>query len=200
MPLLRRLVDDGETGEAACIARLALRDPECAERAEVIAVLDELTNAPSAWSDALERFAKEPSIEAWREMMSFVPDEVRYQRLKYTVLLLTHFGCDGDVLFRCASESGGFMPELFDLANTGRVDPETIVARANGSPAEASWLGLAAQAAFARGDRDAVVRYLWRAWQSEPALAWASAQEILDRGDAEVNAELERLGIGKLFV
>ena len=81
---------------------------------------------------------------------------------------------------------------------TGRVDPETVVARGNGSRAEASRLGLAAKAAFARGDREAVVRYLWRAWQSEPLLAYPSAQEILQREDAELNGELERLGIGTL--
>jgi hypothetical protein len=91
------------------------------------------------------------------------------------------------------------IPELFDVADSGRVDPETIVARASGSPAEAAWLGLAAKAAFARGDRTATVRHLWRASQLNPILSYASVAEIRDRADEELNAELDRAGVARGF-
>jgi hypothetical protein len=194
MPLLRRLVDEGEREQATVLARLALKRAEGAERDELFALLAELTSAPSGWAEALERFAASPSEEAWEELMQFVPEDVFHQRLKYTVLLLTALGCDGDVLFRCVSRIG-MLPELFDLAATGRVDPDTIVARASGSPAEGSWLGLAAIAAFARNDREATVRHLWRASQLDPVLSFASVSEIRDRADEELNAQLDEAGV-----
>jgi len=63
--------------------------------------------------------------------------------MTYTVLVLIGLGCDGDILFRCVSRTG-MIPELYDLADSGTVDPATIVARADGSPVEGAWLGLAA--------------------------------------------------------
>jgi hypothetical protein len=130
--------------------------------------------------------------------MRFVPEDVFYQRLKYTVLILLGLECDGDVLFRCVSRLG-MIPELFDVADSGRVDPETIVARASGSPAAAAWLGLAAKAALARGDRTATVRHLWKASQLDPILSYASISEIRERADEELNAELDRAGVARRF-
>jgi hypothetical protein len=87
------------------------------------------------------------------------------------------------------------IPELYDLADSGTVDPATIVARADGSPVEGAWLGLAAKAAFARGDRTATARHLWRASQLDPILSFMAIDEIRRLGDEELNAELDRAGV-----
>lgn len=195
LPAIRKLIEAGELDYAAVVARLAVRSAEGTEREELFAILGEITSAPSGWPAALETFAAAPSETAWEELMRFVPEDVFHQRLKYTVLVLLGLGCDGDILFRCVSRTG-LLPELYDLAESGTVDPETIVARASGSPVEAVWLGLAAQAALARGDRTGTVRHLWRAFQLDPILSYVSIAEIRHKGDAELNAELDRAGMG----
>lgn len=194
MPAVRELIAAGDLDYAAVVARLALRTAEGADRAELMSALGEISSAPTGWAAALETFAAAPSEEAWEELMRFVPEDVHYQRLKYTVVALISLGCDGDVLFRCVSRFG-MLPELYDLADSGTVDPETIVQRATGSPAEAAWLGLAAKAALARGDRAATARHLWRASQLDPILSYAAIAEIRERADAELNAELDRAGV-----
>ena len=198
MPAIRKLIEAGELDQAAVVARLAVRRADGAEREELFAVLGEITSAPSGWPEALETFAAAPSENAWMDLMRFVPEDVFHQRLKYTVLLLLALGCDGDILFRCVSRLG-MIPELYDVAESGRVDPETIVARATGSPAEAAWLGLAAKAALARGDRTASVRHLWRASQLDPILSYVSIAEIREQADEELNAELDRAGVARGF-
>ena len=54
-----------------------------------------------------------------------------------------------------------------------------------------AWLGLAAKAAFARGDRDATVRHLWRASQLDPILSFVAVTEIRERADETLNAQLD---------
>jgi hypothetical protein len=50
------------------------------------------------------------------------------------------------------------------------------------------WLGLAAQASFAWGDRFAVIRYLREASRAEDSLgAWASIAEIRELADDALN-------------
>jgi hypothetical protein len=191
---VRALIEDGEQEQAAIVARLAVRVAEAEEHDALLELLGEITSAPGGWVDALEDFAKSPSEEAWNDLMRFVPEEVFHQRLQYTVLALISLGCDGDVLFTCVSRFG-MITELFDLAWSGRVDPETVVARANGSPAEGSWLGLAAIAAFARNDREAALRHAWRASRLDPVLSYASICEIRERADAAFNAELDRADV-----
>lgn len=194
LPAIRKLLEEGELEMAAVVARHALAQGAGSDRDELIAVLAQISSAPAGWTEALERFAAMPSEAGWNELMQFVDEDDFYQRLKYTVAVLIGLRCDGDILFRCVSRIG-MIPELFDLARSGTVDPETIVARASGSAAEASWFGLAAQAALARGDRAATVRYLWRATQLDPLLSYASVLEVRHLGDAELNAELDRAGI-----
>lgn len=194
MPAIRKLMASGDVDYAAVVTRLALRTAEGTGREELLAVLHEISSAPTGWATALETFASRPSEAAWDELMRFVPEDVFYQRLKYTVLVLMGLGCDGDILFRCVSRMG-MIPELYDLAESGSVDPETIVQRATGSPAEAAWLGLAAKAALARGDRAATARHLWRASQLDPILSYAAIDEIRRVADAKLNAELDRAGV-----
>lgn len=198
-PVVQQLIDDGDLDHATVVARLALRrTSESSEREQLFQLLNQLASAPSGWSAAIETFARTPSEKAWDDLMAFVPEDVFYDRLKSTVLFLLDLECDGDILFRCVSRMG-MITELYDLAESGRVDPDTIAERAAGSPAEAAWLGMAAMAAFARNDRTATTRHLWRAHNLDPMFAFTAISQIRDRSDEAMNAELDEAGIPREF-
>jgi hypothetical protein len=199
LPLVQRLFDSGCEAEAAATARLALADSECLDRDELEAMLRKIASEPDGWDEALRYFARNPSEERWQELMRFVPEDVFYQRLRTTVPLLMRMQCDGNVLFRCAARFGMF-PDLFDLAASGTVDPDVIEDRARDSAANSAWLGLAAQAAFARGDRFGTMRYLRDALRDEEQAycAWASIIEIRNRADETFNAELDKVGVPRI--
>jgi hypothetical protein len=199
LPLVLQHLEEGRSDEAAITARLALHFEDCADREALEATLLESSSAPDGWLEALEAFAKCPGEERWKELMSFVPEEVFYQRLRNTVMLLMKLGCDGNILFRCATRVG-FTSDVFDLAASGTVDPEVIEERGSDSPARAMWLGLAAQASFARGDRWNTVRLLREAFSDEENafLAWASTSEIRREADDALNAELDKVGVPRV--
>ncbi len=199
LPLVRRYLEDGLPDEAAMIARMALRFDDCLDHDALEATLYESASAPDGWLAALEDFAKSPSEERWHELMCFVPEDVFYQRLRNTIVLLMKLGCDGNILFRCATRLG-ITSDVFDLVASGTVDPEVIVERGSGSPARAMWLALAAQASFVRGDRWNTVRLLREAFNDEEAayLAWASTSEIRRDSDDALNAELDKVGIPRV--
>jgi hypothetical protein len=198
LPLVERLRELGHHDEAAATARLALRDPDCKDRDALEAALHDIANSPDHWLDELAAFAREPSEERWDALMQFVPEEVFYQRLRNTISVLMRLGCDGNILFRCATRTG-MNSDIFDLAASGTVDPEVIEQRGAGSPARPIWLGLAAQAAYAHGDRFAVVRYLREAARDDDAfLAWASISRIREEGDEALNEELDKVGVPRV--
>ncbi len=89
---------------------------------------------------------------------------------------------------------------IFDLARSGTVDPEVIEERGRDSATRPTWLGLAAQAALARGDRFAVIRYLREAVQNDDDafLAWASISEVRHDADDVLNEELDRVGVPRM--
>ena len=199
LPLVRQLLEDDRPDEAAMIARMALRFDDCQDRDALEATLLESASAPDGWLAALEEFAKSPSEERWQELMCFVPEEVFYQRLRNTIVLLMKLGCDGNILFRCATRLG-ITSDVFDLAASGTVDPDVIVERGSGSRARAMWLALAAQASFVRGDRWNTVRLLREAFTDEESayLAWASTSEIRRDADDALNAELDKVGVPRV--
>jgi hypothetical protein len=130
--------------------------------------------------------------------MRFVPEEVWYQRLRNTIAQLMRLGCDGNILFRCATRVG-ITSDVFDLASSGTVDPEVIVERGEDSPAREMWLALAAHASFARSDRWGTLRYLREACQCEDTvLAWASISEIRRDADDALNEELDKIGVPRV--
>lgn len=199
LPAVKKLLECGDSDHAAAIARLALRAPDCADREELEAAIAQAANISEGWVSALEEFASHPSEERWDELMRFVPLEEHYQRLRYTLALLLSLHCDGNILFRCATKIG-MTSDAFDLARSGTVDPEVIEARGEGSAARPAWLGLAAQAAFARNDRWSILRYLREASQSgeSSVLSWASISEIRQEADEELNEELDRVGVPRV--
>jgi len=73
--------------------------------------------------------------------------------------MLRRLGTDVNALFRCAIRHGT-VPDAFELVKSGEVDPETVLDRAREAPVEthSPWFGLAAEAAFARGDDPGTAR------------------------------------------
>jgi len=196
LPAVRLMMDNGYEFEAACTANVALHRPECNERDALLAVIGEAAKTSDAWIDALRDFARNPSEERWEELFRFADEDVFYQRLRHTIAILMALDCDGDILFRCATKHG-MTSDVYDIARSGKVDPKTIVARGEGSRARSVWLGLAALAAFSRGDRWNTMAYLREACKDEKTafLAWASISEIRQEADDELKAQLDALDI-----
>lgn len=196
LPAVRMLIDNGYGFEAACTANVAIRKPDCEDREALLAAIGEVANTSDEWVEALQEFARHPSEERWNELFRFTPDEVFYQRLRHTIAILLALKCDGDILFRCAFKDG-MTSDAFDVARSGLVDPQTIAARGDGSRARSAWLGLAALAAFARGDRWNTIGYLREACRNEDTafLAWAAISEIREDADEELIAQLDDLDI-----
>jgi len=132
--------------------------------------------------------------------MSFTPHELLYQRTRNTLRVLRRLGVDANVLFRCATRNGT-VPDAFELVQSGQVDPETVVVRAEEAPpgTRAMWLGLAAEAAFARYDELGTVRLLKMAFAvpNEGFGPDTSVMAIRDRASDELNTILDKVGIPK---
>src|SRR5437762_11539264 len=117
-----------------------MKRPGCDEREALLDVIGEVANTSDEWVEALREFARAPSEERWDELFRFAPEEVFYQRLRHTIATLTALGCEGNILFRCATKDG-MTSDAFDLARSGIVDPATIAARGNGSRSEERRVG-----------------------------------------------------------
>jgi hypothetical protein len=196
LPAVRKLIDGGQGEAAAALARVALGDEGCLDRQALEVALVEVAAPPDDWMQSLADFAKEPAVEKWQAMMRFVPGELLYQRIRAATAILSELGCDADELFRCVASSG-MTPDLFELAKSGGVHPETIEARGNGSPARPAWLSIAALAAFARGDHFNTIRYFKEACANEATAfyAWAAISEVRRDASDELNAQLDRAGV-----
>ena len=200
VPLLDLLVGLGSLDQAACYARLALADDDCLDRQRVESILERIAEPPDGWTEAVLSFAKEPSVEAWEQLMAFTPFDVFYHRTRNTIGLLQRLGTDANILFQCATRFGT-TPDAIGLAESGEVDPEVIAHRAAEVPAAAGlWLGLAAQAAMARGDRFGVVRYLREAFiRAHPDFPpTLSVFAIRDQADDELQELLDSIGVPRL--
>jgi hypothetical protein len=197
LPVVTLLVSRGADIEAAAVARLALTRPDCPDAVELKAIVARLAALPEGWEKSLAEFAEAPSMERWRQLMLFVPAEYAYRRLRETVRRLMSLGTDADVLFTCASEHG-LIPELIELVEDGRVSADTLVERAASSRgAKATYLGLAAEAAFLAGDLFRTMRLLRDACACEndwlPALPHVIF--IRERASHEQLDLLDRAGI-----
>jgi hypothetical protein len=196
LPAVRMMMEHGYGFEAATTAHVALHRPDCADREDLQHAIGEVANTSEEWVEALREFARNPSEERWDELFRFTPEEVLYQRHRHSLSILMALGCEGNILFRCATKDG-MTSDAFDLARSGKVDPATIVSRGDGSPARSVWLSLAALAAFTRGDRWNTIAYLREACKNEETafLAWASISEIREEADDELKAQLDALDI-----
>jgi len=197
LPVVMLLVSRDAKAEAAAVARLALSRPGCPDAAELETTLARLAAIPAGWAESLAGFAKSPSLERWRELMRFVPPEYAYQRQRESVRRLRSLGVSGDLIFRCASEYG-LTPDLIELVEDGHVAVETLVERAARSGgAKATYLGLAAEAAFLVGDMLGTVRLLRESIAHENE--WCSALPhvlfIRERASSAQKDMLDRVGI-----
>ena len=197
LPLLERLFADGHHDEAATYARLALADPECTDRDRVEEIVERVASPPDGWTEAVLEFAAGPSVEAWDRLMRFTPPDLFYQRIRYTIALLQRLGLEADILFQCATRLGT-TPDAIGFAESGAVDPDVVAHRAVEAPGAAGlWLGLAAQAAFARGDTFGVVRYLREAYEKASSLypPDSAAFMIRERADSDLHEMLDKIGV-----
>ena len=196
LPLVRLLVARGEGDHAAAIARIALGRAECPDASEIERALDDIDEASDEWREQLAELARDPTVERFEELMRFVPPELIYQRLRNAIRKLKKLGVDPNVLFQCATNIG-MTPEAIELVEEGLVEADTILARGRGSAASATYLGLAAEATYLRGDLVGTVRLLRESIQHESELCSALPHIwfIREQASPEVNAILDRAGI-----
>lgn len=197
LPLVRLLLEREQPIEASVVARAALEREDCPDAAEIEELLYTIGSPPADWAELLEAFAARPSIERWREMLTFVPSDLRYQRLRNSIRRLRGLGVDANLLFLCACEYG-MTPDAIQLVEEGLVDPDVIIGRAASSgPARATYLGLAAIAAFRRHDMVGVVRLLREAaaYENELCFVWPHILFIRGLATTEQIAVLDSAGI-----
>lgn len=200
LPWVQQLVNYGSSDGAAVWARYALAHKDCRDRAELEALLLSIGEPPSGWVDAVGAFAANPSVSEWEKLMRFTPAESFYQRSRNTLQMLMRMDVDHEVLFRCATHYG-ILPDAIELVDTGRVAPETVLERGEQGPVHARglWFGLAARAAFARGNRLGTVRFLREACLvAHPAFPpTLDVAFIRADADRELNDMLDRAGVSR---
>lgn len=145
----------------------------------------------------LDAFAENPSLERWRELMQFVPEDLRYQRHRNGIRYLKKRGVDPDLLFLCACYLS-ITPDAIELVDDGLVSVETLLTRADeAGDARGAYVGLAAQAAFLSGDLVGTIRILREAMSLENE--WISALPhiwfVWERATATQRDALNRAGI-----
>ena len=200
LPLIRLLLEAGDSVKAAVIARLVLSKPDCPDRIEIEGVLDQMDRAPAGWDDALQNLARNPTVEGWEALMRFNPDGLAYNRHRNALRKLRGYGVDANLLFRFATQPA-ITPEAMELVEDGLVTPETVLARNEESRgAQAYFLGLAAEAAFLRGDMIGTIRWLRQAYSRENE--WCAPDFavffIRERASEEQQAALDNAGIPRL--
>jgi len=198
LPLLELLMKESRHDEVAAYARLALSAHDCECRDELEELLAEVAVTPPAWTDAVVEFAESPSVEGWDRLMQFTPHDASYHRVRNTVAMLRRLGTDANLLFKFSTRNG-IVPDAFELAESGNVDVETVLDRVDEAPAVAKpiWYGVAAEAAFAHGDRFNAVRLLRQAYNVSDGTFGPefSVMSIRDKADPELHAMLDNVGI-----
>jgi len=146
--LVELLIADGRLDYAAVVARMALRDDDCPQRARIGASLARLEAASDGWRDALAAFVASPTVDAWRRLVATTPGENLLRRTRRAIPAVLAEGVDADAVFTCAT-TWGLVDDAVALVNRGLVEPATIERRAREAPAATrdAWWDLAARAA-----------------------------------------------------
>lgn len=197
LPLIRLFVERDEADMAAVLARMALGKKPCPDADEIEQFLATLDDAPADWDDRLRELVAEPSLEAWSDLLRFVPDDTLYQRTRNSIRRLRALGLPGRWLFLFSCEYG-LNPDAIQLVEEGLVDVATLEERAKrAGDAKTTYLGLAATAAFLAGDVVATIRLLRESAAGENE--WCSADPhirfIRERATPEVLEALDRAGV-----
>jgi len=197
-PLIEELIRLKRVSEAGALARLTLDSDECQDREAIEDLLEQTGCPPPGWTDSLVAFSRNPTLENWDRLMRFTPNDVFYHRTRNAIRLLRRLGTDANALFRCATWSGTTQ-DAFELVQSGDVYPDTVVARAEMAPpgARALWLGLAAEAAFARGDDLGTTHLLKTAYEevTDGIGPDISARTIRENADSNLQEMLDKVGI-----
>jgi hypothetical protein len=197
-PLVERLLELTRVDEAGALARLALAAENCPDRNEVERLLERVGKPPDGWTEAVVAFSRDPTIDKWDRLMQFTPHGVLYQRVRNTISTLRRLGTDPNAIFRCATRCGT-VPDAIELVQLGEVDPAVVVERAEQAAASVRgiWYGLAAEAAFARGDTLGTVRLLKLACEkvSDGFGADISIDAIRSAATPELHEMLDKVGV-----
>ena len=195
LALVSLYAERGDLDRAATIARLALAEPDCPDAAEIEAILERAGAPPEDWKEQLDQFVAAPSYERWQDLIRFVPEEHLYQRFRNSIRYLRKRGVEPNLLFRCASTP--LSSEAIELVEDGLVAVETILARGDGSPARATFAGLAAEAAFLAGDLLGTIRLLRESMACETDLCspLPHIAFVRERASEADHAVLDRAGI-----
>jgi hypothetical protein len=93
----------------------------------------------------------------------------------------------------------GTTPDAFELVKSGEVCPNTVIARAKIAPPETRtlWFGIAAEAAFARGDDLSTLRLLKKAYEEDTSMFDPEMSTRAIRADAnsKLHKMLDKVGI-----
>jgi hypothetical protein len=197
LPLVTLNFERGDLDRAAAVARVALGMDDCPDAAKIEEILERCSEPPDEWKLVLDDFAASPSLERWRELMQFVPEDLRYQRHRYGIRYLKKRGVEPNLLFLCACYLS-ITPEAIELVEDGLVSVETLLTRANeAGEARGAYIGLAAAAAFLSGDLIGTIRLLREAMSLENE--WISALPhiwfVWERATATQRDALDRAGI-----
>lgn len=197
LPLVTLNFERGELDRAAAVARLALAMDDCPDAAKIEEILERCSEPPAEWRLVLDAFAESPSLERWRQLMQFVPEDLRYQRHRYGIRYLKKRGVEPNLLFLCACYLS-ITPDAIELVEEGLVSVETLLTRANeAGEARGAYIGLAAQAAFLSEDLVGTIRLLREAMSLENE--WISALPhiwfVWERATASQRDALDRAGI-----
>jgi hypothetical protein len=201
LPAVRGHLKRGDKMTAAVIARAALGRTPCPDAEEIERLLLTIDEMPPEWDEQLRTFAANPSLERWRELLTFVPEDLLYHRVRNSIHRLRALGLGGDWLFLCACEMG-ITPDAIQLVEEGAVAMATIEQRAaTAGGAKTAYLGLAATAAFLAGDLIATIRLLREsaALANEWSIPDPHIHFIREHASAEFLEALDRAGIPEAF-
>jgi len=198
LPFLHALTGDGRGDEASFVARIALISAEGDEEEGIEDFLSEGGEPPPGWQEAVRAFARAPSLGAWRQLHRFTPADRQELRVRATLRYLRRLGVSPDVVFELATEDG-LRFDAVELVDCGLVSVGVVLRGLRAAPPgeRALWLGLAARAAFAEGDRFGTVRFLGEAYRvgHPPLLPIMQAIDIREQADDELHRMLDRVGV-----
>lgn len=197
LPLVSLHFRRGELDHAATVARVALGMNDCPDAAKIEEILEYCSEPPDEWKLVLDAFAESPSVERWRELMQFVPEDLLYQRHRNGIRYLRKRGVETNLLFLCACYLS-ITPDAIELVEDGLVSVGTLLKRADeAGGARGAYIGLAAQSAFLSGDLVGTIRLLREAMSLETE--WISALPhiwfVWERATATERDAFERAGI-----
>ena len=140
--------------------------------------------------------AERPTSEAWRALMSFVPEDNLFFTIQHTIHLLVDLGADPNAVFEAAVQDG-VTSSLLELIDTGLVDPDVVVRHAARAAMPSLWIALAARAAFERGDEERCVELAARAVRmpDDTVLAALHLSTLWSDADDRLREQLREAGV-----